>query len=93
MHPRARPDARRLAQYLKSQLGDPIVKTSRGQVGSGRGTDDGQGIIFYLREPDMNHIDLWTTRICLPRYGPGNFQTMSWTAIDAREYWFWPLPP
>lgn len=85
--------ASRLANYLRSRLGEPIIKTSRSQIGSGRGINEGQGIIFYLREPNMNHIDLWTTRMSLPRYGPGNVRTMSWTTIDAREYWFWPLLP
>lgn len=76
--------ARALARYLRDHLAEPSIYTSRSQA-------RGQGIIFYLREPKMNHIDIWTTIMTLPRIGPGNAQTMTWTATDASEYWFWPL--
>lgn len=85
--------ARALARFLRVHLGEPVIKLVRGQVARSQEINEGQGILFYLREPLMNHIDLWTTRMCLPRYGEGNAQTMSWTALDAKEYWFWPMPP
>jgi len=74
-----------LARFLAGRLGTPQHPSHRGRI-------EGQGILFYDRGTLMPHIDLWTTRTCLPRYGRGNANTMSWTTLDAIELSFWPLP-
>jgi hypothetical protein len=79
--------AKALARYLTARLGTPERPAHRSSI-------QGQGILFYDRT-ELDHIDLWTTLQCLPRYGPGNPSTMSWTTVDANdanELWFWPLP-
>ncbi len=75
--------ARGLARYLLQKLGEPKRPNSRNDIA-------GQGILFY-RRAEINHIDVWSSWVCLPRYGHGDCRTMSSTYADALDLWFWPL--